>query len=147
MRTSFLSLSAVITLSSVAFLTGIARLILEVRFVPEVYSAMPENQPGQVALMILVFVVLFGGWLWALLAASHGSRRGLVALLIFNLVITFGWGLGTVVAFCPTPCRTVFPLTDIVTWSNVIVGLVATIAVGLRLVSKSRLANERPNQS
>jgi hypothetical protein len=146
MRAGFLLSTAVITLSSGAFLTGIARLILDVRFVPEVFNAMPENQPGQVAIVMALFVTLFGGWLRALLSASHDSRRGLVALLIFNLIITFGWGLGTVVAFCPTPCRAVFPLTDIVTWSNVIVGLIATIAVGIRIVSKSRLANERPNQ-
>ena len=136
MRALSLPSKAVIILSSVAFLTGIARLILDVRFVPEVYNAMPENQPAQVALVMALFVTLFAGWLWALLSATHDNRRGLIALLIFDLLMAFGWGLSTLVAFCPTPCATAWPLTDVVTWSNVIVGLLAALAVVLSLRSK-----------
>src|SRR5690349_8087798 len=90
MKTSSLSLNAANLLSSIAFLTGIARLILDVRFVPEVLNAMPESQPGQVALVMALFVALFGGWLWALLAATRDNRRGLIALLIFDLLMAFG---------------------------------------------------------
>lgn len=105
-------------------------MILEVRFVTEIVNALPPNQPGQVALVMLPIVVFFGGWLWALLAAVRNSRAGLIAALIFSLLLAFGWGLPTALIFCPTPCATVAPLTDIVTWSNVIIGLVAAIAVG-----------------
>jgi hypothetical protein len=131
------SLNTTIVLSVLAFLTGIARLILDVRFVPEVFSALPEDQPGQTALVILLFVVLDGGWLWALITAARSSRRGLIALLILNLILGFGWGLGTLVAFCPIPCQVAKPLTDMVTLSNVIVGLAAALAIGLYLRSKS----------
>jgi hypothetical protein len=140
-KASLVSLNRVILFSSIAFLTGIARLILDVRFVPEVFSAMPENQPGQTALVMLMFIALFGGWLWAMLVAARDSRRGLIAVLLFNLIITFAWGVGTLVAFCPAPCPVAAPLTDIVTWSNVIVGLVAALAVGLYLRSKPAIAN------
>jgi hypothetical protein len=140
MKVSFLSLNVTILLSGIAFLTGVARLILEVRFVTEIVSAMPENKPGQVALVMLPIVMFFGGWLWALLAASRNNRAGLIAVLIFNLLLTFAWGLATAVAFCPTPCATVAPLTDIITWSNVIIGLIAAIAVGLYLLAKPQPA-------
>src|SRR5258708_39464811 len=98
MKTSSLSLNVAFLLSSVAFLTGIARLILDVRFVPEVFNAMPENQPGQVALVIVLFVAFFGGWLWALLSSARASRRGLIALLIFDLLMAVSWGLSNLVA-------------------------------------------------
>jgi hypothetical protein len=129
MKTTFLSLNAVILISGIAFLTGIARLILEVRFVTEIVNAMPENQPAQAALVMLPFILLFSGWLWALLSANRNHRRGLAGLLIFNLILALAWGFATVVAFCPTPCPVAPPLTDIVTWANVIVGLIAATAV------------------
>src|SRR5215475_6686770 len=106
MKTSAVSLNTVLLLSCITFLTGIARLILDVRFVPEVFSAMPENQPGQVALVIALFVAFFAGWLWALLSTARDSRRGLIALLIFDLLLAVAWGLSTLVTFCPTPCAT-----------------------------------------
>src|SRR5262245_24602219 len=135
-KTASLSLNIAIVLSSIAFLTGIARLILDVRFVPEVVNAMPETQPGQVALVMALFGAMFGGWLWALLSATRDNRRGQIALLIFDLLMAFGWGLSTLLVFCPTPCAVASPLTDIVTWSNVIVGLPAALAVVLSLRSK-----------
>jgi hypothetical protein len=140
-KNPLMSLNMVILLAGIAFLTGIARLILEVRFVPEIVNAMPENQPGQSALVILVFVLFFSSWLWALLAAARNSGRGLMAVIVFNLLLALPWGLGTVVSFCPTPCPVAWPLNDIVTWSNVIVGLVAALAVGFYLRSKPRFAS------
>ena len=133
------SLKAALVLSVIGFLTGIARLILDVRFVPEVVDMMPEDQPGQVAVVMLIFIVVFGVWLWVLLAAARESRRGLIALLLVNLILVFAWGFATAVAFCPTPCPVASPLTDIVTWSNVIVGLAASAVVGFTL-AKSRPA-------
>ena len=136
MKTSSLSLNVAILLSSIAYLTGIARLILDVRFVPEVFNAMPETQPGQVTQVMALFVAFFGGWLWALLSATRDNRRGLIALLVFDLLMAVAWGVSTLVAFCPTPCAVAWPLTDVVTWSNVIVGLLAVLAVVISLRSR-----------
>lgn len=133
MKPSTVSFNAAILLSALAYLTGIARLMLDMRFVPEVFNAMPEDQPGQTALVMLFFLAIYGGWLWALLAAVRKGRRGLITLLVFNLLLAFGWGLATAVALCPTPCEVAVPLTDIVAWSNVIVGLVAAGTVGAYL--------------
>jgi heme/copper-type cytochrome/quinol oxidase subunit 3 len=131
-----MKLNTVILISSLAFLSGIARLMLEVRFVTEIVNAMPEDQPAQAALVMLPFILLFSGWLWALLSANRNSRRGLIGLLIFNLILALAWGLATAVSFCPTPCFVAPPLTDIVVWANIIIGFIAAIAVGVYLFSK-----------
>jgi hypothetical protein len=140
MKKSFLSLNTVILLASLAYLSGIARLILEVRFVTEIMNAMPTDQPAQVALVMLPIILFFGGWLWALLSASRSNRRGLVGLLVCSLFLAFAWGLPTVISFCPTPCATVWPLTDIITWANIILGAIAALAITMYLRSSARLS-------
>jgi hypothetical protein len=132
MKTGLLSLNAAIALSVIAFLTGLARLMLDVRFVSE-FADMMGNQPGQVALVMLGFIAFFGGWVWALLAAARGSRSGLIGALVCSLLLALGDGLTTILFFCPTPCPTVSPLGDIIIWANLISGLVATVALGLQL--------------
>ncbi len=134
MSTRFMSLNGAIALSVIAFLTGLARLLLDARFVPE-FADFMGDQPGQVALVMLVFIVFFGGWVWTLLAAVRGSRGGLVGALVFSLLLALGWGLSTVLVLCPTPCPTLSPLGDIIIWANLISGLVASIALGLQLVN------------
>jgi len=78
-------------------------------------------------------MVFFGGWLWGLLAAVRGSRRGLVATLAFALILPVLTGIGTLVAFCPSPCATASGLMEIANWLNLISGLLATVAIGLHL--------------
>jgi hypothetical protein len=132
MRSWLMSLNAAIALSVIAFLTGLARLILDVRFVSEFANFMGD-QPGQVALVMLVFIAFFGGWVWALLVAVRGGRGGLIGALVCSLLLALGWGLATVLVLCPTPCPTVSPLGDIIIWANLIFGLVAAVALGLQL--------------
>jgi len=132
MRTWFTSLNAAIALSVIAFLTGLARLMLDARFVSE-FADFMGDQPGQVALVMLVFIAFFGGWVWALLAAVRGGRGGLIGALVCSLLLALGEGLTTVLVFCPTPCPTVSPLGDIIIWANLISGLVAAAALGLQL--------------
>ena len=78
MNTWFTSLRGALTLSSFAFLAGLAKLMLVARFLPLDFSGfLPDDQPGQVALEMLSLLAVYGGWVWALLAATRGSRRGL----------------------------------------------------------------------
>jgi len=132
MRTWLVSLNAAIALSVIAFVTGLARLMLDARFVSE-FADFMGNQPGQVALVMLGYIAFFGGWVWALLAAVRGSRGGLIGALICSLLLAVGEGLTTVLVFCPTPCPTVSPLGDIIIWANLIFGLAAAFALGLQL--------------
>jgi hypothetical protein len=129
MKTWFSSQNGAITLSAVALVVFIARSLLDFQFVmPEFFSA-----TGQVAMWIVIYMAFFGGWLWGLLAAVRGSRRGLIAALVFTLLLPVGGGIGTLVAFCPSPCPTAWPLGEIVNWLNLLSGLLAATAAGLHI--------------
>jgi len=140
MSTWFMSRNGAITLSVVAFLTGLARLMLDARFVSEFANFMGD-QPGQVAMVMLVYIVFFGGWIWALLAAVRGGRGGLIGALVFSLLLALGEGLTALLVFCPTPCPTISPLGDIIIWANLISGLVAAAALGLQLRQQRTASN------
>jgi len=132
MNSWFKSLTGAMTLTSIAFLAGLAQLILVVRFLPLEYAGfLPDNQPGQVALGMLPLLAMYGGWVWALLAAARSSRGGLIAALIYSVVMALA-GLGNVLVFCGGPCAA-WPVGDIIQWANLITGLVASAAIGLQL--------------
>ncbi len=70
-----MSLNEAVTLSTIAFLTLMARLtFLDALYVPEFRTILPENQPVTIALTMLVYMILVGGWVWSLLAAARGRQ-------------------------------------------------------------------------
>jgi hypothetical protein len=133
----FTSVRGALTLAAIAFLGGLAQVILIVGFVSEFARFVRQDQPGQLALVILVFLGYFGGWVWALLAAARGSRSGLIGALIFSLVLALLWSLPNIVVFCPAApfgsgCAA-WPVGDILQWAGLVVGLAASAALGLQL--------------
>jgi hypothetical protein len=44
----------------------------------------------------------------------------------------FGITVGTLVAYCTSPCLTAWPLIEIANWTTLVTGLIAAVAVGLR---------------
>ncbi|CAG0998042.1 hypothetical protein ANRL4_02922 [Anaerolineae bacterium] len=138
MRNWLLSLNGAVTLAIVAFATLIARVtFLDALYVPEFRVMFPESQPAGIALMILIFMVFIGVWVWSLLAASRGSRGGLTVVLLYNLFTALGGGLITLIAFCPIGCAAP-PVGDAVVWANLIVGLLASVALGFHLTRPQR---------
>jgi hypothetical protein len=134
MKAWFTSLNVAITLSVVALLTILARItFLDALFVSEFRKGFSEDQPWPIALSMLGYMAFVGGWIWALLAAKRGSRGGMIVALVFSLLVALGGGLLTLLVFCPTPCPTISPLSDIVIWAQLIVGLAASAALGLQL--------------
>lgn len=129
MKTWFTSLNGAITLSVIALLTFVGGTFLDYQFVFNEFFP----GPGQAAMATLVNMALFGGWIWALLAASRGARGGLIASLIFTLLFFFGIAVSTLVVYCPSPCRTAWPVMEIANWAKLITGLIAAVAVGLQL--------------
>jgi hypothetical protein len=83
--------------------------------------------------MILIHLALFGGWIWGLLSAVQGSRRGLITVFGFNLFFLLVIAVGTLVSFCPSPCRTGWPLGEIAIWASLIAGLLAAISLGIQI--------------
>ncbi len=114
-------------LSFAAFVTVLARGFLDWAYVLPEFSNM--NDVAAVAMSMVGYLAFFALWLWALIAAVQGARRGLVAVLVFNVLAAIGWGLATALFLCPTPCRTVPPVSDIIIWANVFVGAAAAVAV------------------
>jgi pyruvate/2-oxoacid:ferredoxin oxidoreductase beta subunit len=81
----------------------------------------------------LLYTALFGAWTWALLRAMRGSRSALIAALIINLLFLLAIPVGTLVAYCPSPCRELWPVMELANWINVFFGLLATVAMALQL--------------
>jgi hypothetical protein len=132
MKTWFTSLNGAITLSVIALLTFLGRTLIDFRYVALEFEQMEHILP--VTLPYTLFaLLLFGGWLWALLAAVQGSRGGLIATLVYNLFVALLGGLASFLFLCPSPCSTGWPLAEIVLWANLIVGSIAAVAMTLQL--------------
>jgi hypothetical protein len=133
LKTRFLSLNGAVTLSVIALLAVLARItFLDALFVPGFRNGFSEDQPWPIARSMLMYMVLFGGWIWALLAATRGSRAGLITGLIYSLLLAFGFGLLTLFVFCPAGCAA-WPVGNIIVWVAFIAGLAASITLGLQL--------------
>jgi len=134
MKNWLTSLNGTITLSVVAFLTFLGRAFMDWRY------EYPNQDPvgnGDTS-TALIYMVLIGGWLWGLLAASRGSRRGLIVSLIAVLLLDVALALATYFLFCPpwTGCQG-WPNAWPWNWSNLISGVIAAVAILLQLRQKS----------
>ena len=131
MKTWSTSLNGAISLSMAAFVAMLGRSIGDARYV--LTEDFGSSGPSMVGLWIVAYSAFFAGWLWSLLAAARGSRGGLVALLAFNLLLPFGLGLSTLLWWCPSPCRTGWPVMEISNWFTLVSGLIAAVAVAVQL--------------
>ncbi len=128
MKTWFTSLNGAVTLSLISLLIFLGRAVIDFYYV---YGEFGIGL-GTVTLAILLNMALFGGWIWGLLAMVKNGRRGLIAVLVFDLFFLLVIAVGTLVAYCPSPCRTAWPLAEIANWSSLVIGLLAAIALGLQ---------------
>jgi hypothetical protein len=129
MKSWFTSLNGAVTLSVIAFLMQIWRAFVD--FVYEYPNYL--NSSGTVLLGTLLYTALFSGWAWALLRAMRGSRSALIAALIINLLFLLAIPIGTLIAYCPSPCPELWPLMELSNWINLLFGLLATVALVLQL--------------
>ncbi|MFQ5943665.1 MAG: hypothetical protein ACE5JF_08945 [Anaerolineales bacterium] len=123
-------MSGVITLSTIALLTFLGRGFMDWRYeYPLQDPSGAFDVPG-----VLIYMALAGTWIWGLLAAARGSRRGLLALLILALVLNIALALATYFIFCPpwTECEG-WPNVWLWNWANLISGLLAVIATTFQL--------------
>lgn len=131
MKNWLLSLNGAITLSVIALLAVLARLtFLDALFVSEFRSGFSADEPRPIALSMLEYMVFFGGWIWALLAAKGGSRAGMIVAFIFSLLVALGGGLLTLLVFCRPGGCAAWPVGNIIVWVALIAGLAASIALG-----------------
>jgi len=139
MKNWLTSLNGTITISVLALLTFLGRAFMDWRYeYPQQDPAGNWDTP-----MALIYMALVGGWLWGLMAASRGSRRGLIVCLIAVLLLDVALALATYIFLCP-------PWTDCVgwpnawswNWSNLILGAIAAVAIAFQLRSKGMESNK-----
>ena len=120
----FKSRQLVLILSGMALLSFLGRTFIDYGYVfPEFGIAMPDLLPITVGML-----VFYGGWLWALISAARGNRKGLIATLVYNVLLLL-FGVSTFTTLCPSPCDTAWPLGELLMWSNVIIGMMAMLTV------------------
>jgi hypothetical protein len=119
---------AAIILSLAALLSFLARTFFDFRFVYEEIGL----GISPLALVTVLNLAFFAGWIWALIAASHCSRKALYVLLGFDALLIL-FGIATLISFCPSPCRTAWPLGEVLIWLNLLFGIPAFVAVILAL--------------
>lgn len=129
MKSWFTSRSGAVTLSVIALFTELWRAFVDFQ---HEYSNFLNNT-GAVLLGALLYTALFGGWAWALLRAMRGSRSALITALSINLLFLLVFPIGTLVAYCPSPCPELWPLMEMANWTNLFFGLLATVALSLQL--------------
>jgi len=129
MRNWFLSLHGAIAFTLISLLVYLGRAFIDFYYVFGEFGL----GVGMVGIAIFIYLLLFGGWIWALLSAVQGSRRGLIAAFGFNLFFLLGIAVGTLVSYCPSPCRTGWPLGEIAIWASFIAGLLASIPLGVQI--------------
>lgn len=129
MKNWFISLKGAIAFSVISLLVFLGRAFIDFYFVFGEFGL----DLGMVALAMLFYLVLFGGWIWALLAGVQSSRRGVFSLLVIDLFFLLVIAIGTLVSYCPSPCPTAWPLGEIANWTSLVVGILAAISLGLHL--------------
>jgi len=134
MKNWITSLNGTIALSVVALLTFLGRAFMDWRY------EYPNQDPtgNWDTFTALIYMVLVGGWLWGLLAATRGTRRGLIVCLIAVLLLDVAFALVTYFFFCPpwTAC-TGWPNAWPWNWSNLISGVIAAVAIAFQLRRKN----------
>jgi hypothetical protein len=120
------SFSGAIVLTVISLLVFLGRTFIDYYFVYSEFGLGID----MVGITILFNLILFGGWIWALLSAVQGTRRALFAVFGFNLFFLLVIAVGTLVSYCPSPCETGWPLGEIGSWASFAAGLLATIALG-----------------
>ena len=133
MKNWFMSSRGAITLAVVSLLVFLGRTFIDFYYVYGEFGL----SVGMISGVTLVHMLLFGGWIWSLLSAVQGSRRGLIAVFGFNLFFFLFIAVGSLVSYCPSPCMTGWPLGEIAIWTSLITGLLASISLGIEILRGS----------
>lgn len=113
-----------LVLAWAALLAFFARSVIDFRYV------YPEQIPDitSSALAIVVYTVVFGGWIIALGALAAGIRAGAIACLAFT-ALPILLGLTTAAVFCPMPCSTAAPVGDLLNLVCLALGVLSAVSL------------------
>ena len=138
MKNWLTSLNGTIALSVISLLTFLGRTFMDWRY------EYPKQDPAGNwdTSTALIFLLLIGGWLWGLLSAGRGSRRGLIVCLIAVLLLDVAFALVIYFVFCPpwTGCQG-WPNAWTWNWLNLISGTIAAVAIASQLRQKKAVVS------
>jgi hypothetical protein len=86
---------------------------------------------GQLGIGALIYVAFIGGWVWGIVAAAQGGNRALIVLLIYAILLC-AYAIMDLLVYCPETCPSI-PLYYIANWANLIMGLLAVVAVVVQM--------------
>lgn len=113
-----------LVLSWAALLAFFGRSIIDFRYVyPDEIPDLAAN-----AVALAVYVAILGGWVAALIGLAAGHRRSGIACLVFAFLPIL-LGASTAAVFCPTPCATAAPLSDIANWVCLALGILSAVSL------------------
>lgn len=129
MKNRFTSLNGAVTISVIALITELWRAFVDFQYE---YSNF-LNSTRSVLLATLLYTILFCGWAWALMGTMHRNCTSLITAFIINLLFLLAIPIGTLVAYCPSPCPSLWPIMELANWINLLFGILATVALALQL--------------
>lgn len=121
----FLSLRGALVLSLLTLVSQVWRGFLDAMFVMPV----EYGDEGTLQLVAVIYTVLFAGWALAIWSAGRGSRRGLVATFVLNGLVLLAIPVGFLLFYCPADCRADAGVFNLVNSLNLVLGLLAGIAL------------------
>ena len=132
MKTWFTSLKGALMLTALAWLSQLWRTAIDAT--QQFY--MPGNR-DILGLYALVYIAFLAWWVYALHTATRGSRRGLMTAFALNALFWIGIPVGTFFFYCTGPCAANAGVVfNVVNWLNLILGLLAGLALVLQLGQK-----------
>lgn len=137
MKDNLNSLKLALALSALALISEVWRGFLDAMFVFPV----DFGDPATMHATALVETALFAGWAWLLVLAGRGSRRALISVFALNAVIVLVIPIGWLSFYCPADCRaSAGALFNLANTLNLILGILAGVALGLQLKPRSASA-------
>lgn len=114
-----------------AALAFFVRSWLDFRFVFAEF--VPDTDVVTTGLTMVFYAGAGFAWLWAIAAVAQERRKGAVALAVLSGLLLVGLWVGTFFAWCPFPCETAAPLSEISSIGGLAIGLVAMASAVTRI--------------
>lgn len=137
MKTWFTSLNGALALAALAWLSELWRAWLDMLFEYPRGVVHATIDGGTTLAVTLIYTAIFAGWVYALHLATRGSRGALIATFVLNALVWLAIPVGFILAYCTGPCvANAGVLINLANWLNLILGLLAGVALGLHLRQK-----------
>ena len=116
----------VIVLSSLSLISFIARALMDWRYV---YPFFMEITVESATTGIILYLIIAGAWVWAMINLSRSTRRATLILLLLNLMQFLLLGIFSSLILCPSPCPNIWPVGEIIIWSGTVTGFFGLLSL------------------